>query len=68
MSTNSLMNLGVQAMFAAQTQLSTSSHNIVNAAVDGYSRQTVKLATVAGRSSGVGYIGGGVAVEGWSGP
>lgn len=64
MSTNSLMNLGVQAMFAAQTQLSTSSHNIVNAAVDGYSRQTVKLATVAGRSSGAGYIGGGVAVEG----
>lgn len=64
MSTNSLMNLGVQAMFAAQTQLSTSSHNIVNSAVDGYSRQTVKLATVAGRSSGAGYIGGGVAVEG----
>ena len=63
MGTNSLMNLGVQAMFAAQTQLSTTGHNIVNAAVDGYSRQSVKLATVAGRSSGVGYIGGGVAVE-----
>lgn len=63
MSTNSLMTVGVQAMFAAQTQLSTTSHNIVNAAVEGYSRQSAKLTTVAGRSSGVGYIGGGVAVE-----
>ncbi|MEY2875986.1 MAG: flagellar hook-associated protein FlgK [Pseudomonadota bacterium] len=63
MSTNSLMNLGVQAMFAAQTQLSTTGHNIVNAAVDGYSRQSVKLTTVPGRNSGVGYIGGGVAVN-----
>jgi len=63
MSTNSLMTVGVQAMFAAQTQLSTTSHNIVNAAVEGYSRQTAKLTTVAGRSTGVGYIGGGVGVE-----
>lgn len=63
MSTNSLMNVGVQAMFAAQTQLSTTGHNIVNAGVAGYSRQTVKLTTVAGRESGVGYIGGGVAVD-----
>lgn len=63
MSTNSLMHLGVQAMFAAQTQMNTTGHNIVNSAVEGYSRQTVKLATVAGRSTGVGYIGGGVAVE-----
>lgn len=63
MSTNSLMTVGVQAMFAAQTQLSTTSHNIVNAAVEGYSRQSAKLTTVAGRSTGVGYIGGGVAVE-----
>lgn len=63
MSTNSLMNVGVQAMFAAQTQLSTTGHNIVNAAVEGYSRQSVKLTTVAGRNSGVGYIGGGVAVD-----
>ena len=63
MSTNSLMNLGVQAMFAAQTQLSTTGHNIVNAAVDGYSRQSATLTTVTGRNSGVGYIGGGVAVD-----
>jgi flagellar hook-associated protein 1 FlgK len=63
MSTNSLMNMGVQAMFAAQTQLNTTGHNIVNAGVAGYSRQTVKLATVAGRESGVGYLGAGVAVD-----
>jgi len=63
MSTNSLMTVGVQAMFAAQTQLSTTSHNIVNAAVEGYSRQSVRLTTVPGRSSGAGYIGGGVAVD-----
>ncbi|MEX8496060.1 flagellar hook-associated protein FlgK [Sphaerotilus sp.] len=63
MSTNSLMTVGLQAMFAAQTQLSTTSHNIVNAAVEGYSRQSVKLTTVAGRNAGVGYIGGGVAVD-----
>jgi flagellar hook-associated protein 1 FlgK len=62
MSTNSLMTVGVQAMFAAQTQLSTTSHNIVNAAVEGYSRQTATLTTVAGRNTGVGYIGGGVGV------
>lgn len=63
MSTNSLMTVGVQAMFAAQTQLSTTSHNIVNAAVEGYSRQSTRLTTVAGRSTGVGYIGGGVSVD-----
>lgn len=63
MSTNSLMNVGVQAMSAAQIQLSTTGHNIANAAVPGYSRQTVKLATVQGRNSGSGYIGGGVMVQ-----
>lgn len=63
MSTNSLMNMGVRAMFAAQTQLGTTSHNIVNAAVEGYSRQSVKLTTVVGQNLGVGYVGGGVGVE-----
>ncbi|WP_293994203.1 flagellar hook-associated protein FlgK [Sphaerotilus sp.] len=63
MSTNSLLNMGVRAMFAAQTQLSTTSHNIANASVAGYSRQSAKLATVVGQDLGVGYIGGGVGVE-----
>lgn len=62
MSTSTLMNMSVQAMFAAQAQMATAGHNIVNASVQGYSRQTVKLGTMAGENTPVGYIGRGVEV------
>lgn len=62
MSTTSLMSLGVQAMTAAQIQLKTTSNNITNASVDGYSRQSARLETVAGQYTGSGYIGSGVSV------
>jgi len=63
MSTSILMNMSVQAMFAAQAQLATTGHNIVNASVKGYSRQEVKLSTVAGQQTSGGYIGRGVSVQ-----
>ena len=63
MSTSTLMNLIVQAMFAAQTQLNVTGHNIANAAVPGYSRQTARLSTAPGQATGAGYIGRGVSVD-----
>jgi flagellar hook-associated protein 1 FlgK len=63
MSMTGLMNVGTRAMFAAQTQLTTTGHNIANASVAGYSRQTAVLTTSEGQFSGAGYIGRGVAVE-----
>lgn len=62
MSTTSLMSLGVRAMAAAQVQLRTTGHNITNAGVEGYSRQSAELATAEGRYSGAGYLGSGVEV------
>ena len=63
MSTSTLMNVSVQAMFAAQTQLNVTGHNIANAAVPGYSRQTARLSTAPGQATGAGYIGRGVSVD-----
>ena len=63
MSTSILMNMSVQAMFAAQAQIATAGHNIVNASVKGYSRQEVKLGTMAGQETSAGYIGRGVSVQ-----
>ncbi len=63
MSMTSLLSLGANAMFAAQTQLQTTGHNIANASVKGYSRQEASLATVQGRFTGAGYVGRGVSVQ-----
>ncbi|MEY8877956.1 MAG: flagellar hook-associated protein FlgK [Leptothrix sp. (in: b-proteobacteria)] len=63
MSTTGLMNVGTRAMFAAQTQLTTTGHNIANANVAGYSRQEANLTTTAGQYTGAGYIGRGVSVQ-----
>ncbi|MEO8299843.1 MAG: flagellar hook-associated protein FlgK [Burkholderiales bacterium] len=63
MSTSSLMNLGTRAMFAAQAQLSTTSHNISNASVAGYSRQETQLTTSDGLYTGAGFFGRGVTVQ-----
>ncbi|UUX97561.1 flagellar hook-associated protein FlgK [Aquabacterium sp. J223] len=62
MGTGALMNLGIRAMFAAQASLETTGHNISNANVDGYSRQTAVLTTSQGQFTGAGFFGKGVEV------
>lgn len=58
-----LFALGTRAMFANQTMLETTSHNISNANTPGYSRQDVKLETENGRFTGAGFFGRGVRVS-----
>src|SRR5215470_20414353 len=62
MSTSAVMSLGVRAMFASYAQLQTTSNNIANANVQGYSRQEVELTTSAGQYTGAGFFGKGVDV------
>lgn len=55
-----LYGLGLSALNAAQVNLMTTGHNINNAAVEGYNRQTVLQQTTGARATGAGYIGRGV--------
>jgi flagellar hook-associated protein 1 len=55
-----LLSIGVRAMAASYAQMQTTSHNIANAGVQGYSRQTTVLETAQGQFSGVGFFGRGV--------
>jgi flagellar hook-associated protein 1 len=64
MSGSALMSLGTRAMFAATAGLQTTGHNIANANVAGYSRQSVLTQTAAGQSTGVGFFGKGADVVG----
>jgi flagellar hook-associated protein 1 FlgK len=59
---NALMSLGTRAMAASYAALQTTGHNIANANVAGYSRQTVVLETAQGQFTGAGYFGRGVDV------
>lgn len=59
---SALMNLGTRAMFAAFAQLQTTSHNIANASVAGFSRQEAQLATAQGQFTGAGFFGKGADV------
>jgi flagellar hook-associated protein 1 FlgK len=59
----SLLNIGSRAMTASYTALQTTGHNIANAGVKGYSRQTVELTTAEGQNTGAGYLGRGVKVN-----
>jgi flagellar hook-associated protein 1 FlgK len=61
---NALLSIGVRAMAASYASMQTTGHNIANANVAGYSRQTTMLATAAGQSTGNGYFGRGVDVAG----
>lgn len=63
MSSSMLMSLGTRAMFAAYAQLQTTSNNISNANVAGYSRQRVILGTAEGQFTGSGFFGRGVTVQ-----
>jgi len=59
---SALISLGSRAMGAAYAQLQTTSNNISNSGVAGYSRQEVKLATADGQYTGAGFFGKGVDV------
>ena len=57
-----LLNIGKTGLFAAQAGLATTGHNISNAGVPGYSRQTTVQATAGGQNLGYGFIGNGTQV------
>jgi flagellar hook-associated protein 1 FlgK len=59
-----LLSIGVRAMAASYASMQTTSHNISNAGVEGYSRQQTMLATSQGQFTGVGFFGRGVDVAG----
>lgn len=61
---NGLMSIGVRAMAASYAQMQTTSHNIANANVAGFSRQSTMLATAPGQSTSEGFFGRGVNVVG----
>ena len=62
MGTSPLMSLGIKAMAANYAGLQTTSHNISNANVSGFSRQQTELATAKGQFTGAGFFGRGVDV------
>ena len=59
MSTSGLMAIGLRAMLANSAALQVTGHNIANATVQGYSRQSVLMATNTGQYTGAGYFGKG---------
>ncbi|MBL8325459.1 MAG: flagellar hook-associated protein FlgK [Rubrivivax sp.] len=63
MSAGALFSLGMRAMTASYAALQATGHNIANANVQGYSRQSVVLETAQGQFSGAGFFGRGVDVE-----
>jgi flagellar hook-associated protein 1 FlgK len=63
MGSSPLMSLGIKAMQANFAALQATGHNIANANVAGYSRQSVVLATSQGQFTGAGFFGKGVDVQ-----
>jgi flagellar hook-associated protein 1 FlgK len=57
-----LLNIGKSGLFAAQAGLATTGHNIANAGVAGYSRQTVIQGSLGGQNVGYGFVGSGTQV------
>ncbi len=62
MSAGALMSLGMRALTASYAALQATGHNIANANVAGYSRQSVVLETAQGQFTGAGFFGRGVDV------
>lgn len=60
---SALMSLGMRAMSASYAALQATGHNIANANVEGYSRQSVEMSTANGTFSGSGFFGRGVDVK-----
>ena len=61
--TSGIFNIGLTGLTAAQTNLTTISHNIANATTPGYHRQRVELANAIPVPTGNGFIGTGVDVQ-----
>ena len=57
-----LLSIGKSGLFAAQVGLSTTGHNISNANVAGYSRQTVVQSSAIAQDFGYGFVGSGTQV------
>src|SRR5687767_14744967 len=57
-----LLSIGKSGLYAAQTALTTTGHNITNANVEGYSRQGVVQATSTMMNTGVGFVGTGTKI------
>ncbi len=57
-----LLNIGKTGLFAAQAGLATTGHNIANANVVGYSRQTTVQSTMIPQNYGYGFVGNGTQV------
>lgn len=57
-----LLNIGLTGLNAAQAQLLTTGHNITNAGVEGYHRQTVIQSSNTPQFTGVGFFGQGTQV------
>lgn len=57
-----LLNIGLTGLNAAQAQLLTAGHNIVNAGVQGYHRQTVVQTTQNPHFTGAGFFGQGTKI------
>lgn len=55
-----LAKMGLGALNAAQYKLKTAAHNVNNAAVEGYNRQTVLTQSAGAQATGAGYVGRGV--------
>lgn len=60
----SVLGTGISGLLAFQRALATTSHNIANAATEGYSRQRVDLTTNNPQRLGSGYLGQGVRIDG----
>ncbi|MEM8514838.1 flagellar hook-associated protein 1 FlgK [Massilia sp. MP_M2] len=58
----SLLAIGKTGLYAAQAALATTGHNIANANVAGFSRQSVVQATSAALDTGVGFLGTGTEI------
>jgi flagellar hook-associated protein 1 FlgK len=59
-----VLSISVSGLRAAQTGLTTVSHNVANVNTEGYSRQRIELAAREPQFTGGGYLGRGVTVKG----
>ncbi|MGV8711761.1 MAG: flagellar hook-associated protein FlgK [Nitrosomonas sp.] len=57
---NSILDIGVTGLLAAQSQLQATSHNISNASTPGYNRQRVIVESNSAQSTTAGFVGRGV--------
>ena len=62
MATN-ILSIGQSALAAAQVGISTTGHNIANAATPGYSRQVLVQGAATAQNLGFGYVGQGVDIS-----